>query len=275
MNRVVMETPVNTAAVGYQVSAAQVREAFDWFTALFMQDLQTSREPEIRNLVSVAGSEEQVASRIRLGVAQFLSGMERCAPSSGYEPLLIKRGENPVIARVKAYMTVRQGRRIALESRRRRDVVGAIRFLGTPNRSRWAIARKIRLLFVAAQETWIIRTLFVEAGWSDSVFISMLPSAVQGNHLAIECLLKIASNVAPRMRLPRGPKVSAASAAHELLLEKHGTRRASAYSYSELERDYVDEATRATRLEFPGAFITPRPASRRLKARRQLRECRP
>jgi hypothetical protein len=47
-------------------------------------------------------------------------------------------------------------------------------------------------------------------------------------------------------------------------------RGANAYSYSELKEDFIDEATRATRLEFPGARFGPQPASRRLKARRQL-----
>lgn len=64
-------------------------------------------------------------------------------PSPGYEALLIKRRENPLLARVKAYLTVSQGRKIANESRRYRDVVAAIRFLAKPNRSRWAVTRKM------------------------------------------------------------------------------------------------------------------------------------
>jgi len=98
----------------------------------------------------------------------------------------------------------------------------------------------------------------------------MLPSAAQGNEMAIERILDIARMAAPRIRIPRGPKVTAASAAHELFLEKRGIRGASAYSYSDLEEDFIDEATRATRLEFPSALFGPQPASRRLKARRQL-----
>jgi len=63
--------------------------------------------------------------------------------------------------------------------------------------------------------------------------------------MAIERILDIARMAAPRIRIPRGPKVTAASAAHELFLEKRGIRGASAYSYSDLEEDFIDEATRS------------------------------
>ena len=98
----------------------------------------------------------------------------------------------------------------------------------------------------------------------------MLPWAAPGNEMAIERILEIARMAGPRIRIRRGPKVTAASAAHELFLEKHGIRGASAYSYSDLEGNFIDEATQATRLEFPRVRFGPQPASRRLKARRQL-----
>jgi hypothetical protein len=183
-------------------------------------------------------------------------------------PYSIKRGENPLLARLKAYVTVDQGKKIADESRKYREVVSAIRFLAKPNRSRWAVDRKIAILLATSRETRIIRAIFIEANLSDHILINLLPSA-QGNEMATERILEIARMAAPRIRIRRGPKVTAASAAHELFLEKHGIRGASAYSYSELEGDFVDEATQATRLEFPGIRFGPQPASRRLKARRQ------
>jgi hypothetical protein len=103
-----------------------------------------------------------------------------------------------------------------------------------------------------------------------AILINMLPSAAKGNEMAIERILEIARMAAPRIRISRGPKVTVASAAHELFLEKHGIRGASAYSYSDLEEGFIDDATRATRLEFPGEPFGPQPASRRLKGRRQL-----
>jgi hypothetical protein len=235
-----------------------------------MLDFRTSREPVAKGLLTLTGNEGEDAPRIRLGLAHYLLARAQSPPSPGYEPLLIKRGENPVLARAKAYLTVSEGRRIAAESRRLRDVAAAIRFLAKPGRSPWAVARKIGLLFAASNETRIIRTIFTEAGLNDSILIPLLPLAVQGNEPAIEGVLRIASMAAPRICIPRGPKVTAASAAHELFLEKHGTRRAQAYTYSDLDEDFVDEATQATRLEFSDAVFGPQSASRRLKARRRL-----
>ena len=223
-------------------------------------------------MIRLTGSEAADALRIRLLASAYLLNISRSPASAGYEPLLIKRGENPLLARVKAYLAVDQGRKIADESRKYREVVTAVRFLAKPNRSRWAVNRKIALLLAASQETRIIRAIFLEAHDSDHILINLLPSATQGNEMAIERILEIAPMGfdRSRIRIRRGPKVTAASATHELFLEKHGIRGASAYSYSELEQDFIDEATQATRLEFPGARFGPQPASRRLKARRQL-----
>lgn len=252
------------------LSSARFREALNWLAALLMSDLQISREPEVKGMIRLTGMEAEDALRIRFLAAAYLLNISGFAGSPGYEPLLIKRGENTLLARVKAYLTVNQGRKIANESRRYREVVTTIRFLAKPNRSRWAVNRKIAILLAASRETTIIRAIFIEAGLSDHILINLLPWAAQGNEMATERILEIARMAVPRIRMRRGPKVTAASAAHELFLEKHGIRGASAYSYSDLEEDFIDEATKATRLEFPGTRFGPQPASRRLKARRQL-----
>jgi hypothetical protein len=243
-------------------------EALDWLAGLLMSDLH--REPVVKDMIRLTGSEVEDARRLRLLATAFLLNTSRLPASPGYEPLLIKRGENPLLARLKAYVTVDQGKKIADESRRYREVVTTIRFLAKANRSRWAVNRKIAILLAASRETTIIRAIFIEAGLSDHILINLLPLAGQDNEMATERILEIARMTAPRIRMRRGPKVTAASAAHELFLEKHGIRGASAYSYSELEEDFIDEATKATRLEFPGTRFGPQPASRRLKARRQL-----
>ncbi len=252
------------------IFSAYFHETLDWLAGLLMSDLQTSREPVVKGMIRLTGREVEDARRLRLLATAFLLNTSRLPASPGYEPLLIKRGENPLLARLKAYVTVDQGKKIADESRRYREVVTTIRFLAKPNRSRWAVNRKSAILLAASRETTIIRAIFIEAGLSDHILINLLPSAAQGNEMATERILEIARTAAPRIRMRRGPKVTAASAAHELFLEKHGIRGASAYSYSELEEDFIDEATKATRLEFPGTRFGPQPASRRLKARRQL-----
>jgi hypothetical protein len=258
-----LEAPVDAGFDSNLVSSAHFQEALDGLAGLLMSDLQTSREPVAKEMIRLTGTEVEDARRLRLLATAFLLNISRSPASPGYEPLLIKRGENPLLARVTAYLAVDQGRKIADESRKYREVVSAIRFLAQPNRSCWAVNRKIALLLATSRETRIIRSIFIDAGLSDHILINLLPSAAQGNEMATERILEIARMAAPRICIRRGPKVTAASAAHELFLEKHGIRGASAYSYSELEEDFIDEATKATRLEFPGTRFGPQPASRR------------
>jgi hypothetical protein len=265
-----LEAPVNAWFDPNLISSVYFREALDSLAGLLVSDLQSSREPVVKDMIRLTGAEAEDAIRIRFLAAVYLLNVSRSPPSPGYEPLLIKRGENPLLARLKAYLMVDQGRKIADESRKYREVATAIRFLAKPSRLRWAVNRKIALLLAASRETRIIRAIFIEAHLSDHILINMLPLAAQGDETAIEWVSEIARMAAPGIRIRRGPKVTAASATHELFLEKHGIRGASAYSYSELEQDFIDEATQATRLEFPGARFGPQPASRRLKVRRQL-----
>jgi hypothetical protein len=180
------------------VSSVVFKEATDSLAALFMSDLRTSREPAVKGMIHLTGVEAEDALRIRFLAAIYLLKASRSLPSPGYEPLLIKRGENPLLARVKAYLAVDQGRKIANESRRYREVVTAIRFLAKPNRSGWALNRKIALLLAASRETRIIRAIFIEARLSDHIFVSMLPLAAQGDETAIEWILKIAVRRLPR-----------------------------------------------------------------------------
>ena len=89
-----------------------------------------------------------------------------------------------------ASLTISRGRRRANESRRLPAVVGAIRFLAKPGRGRRAIRRKAEVLRAAWNETSIRR------------------------------ITEIVAAVAPFLSIPRGRKISAASAAHEFLLDE-------------------------------------------------------
>ena len=93
--------------------------------------------------------------------------VESC-PSTAYEPLLIERGVNPVLARGLASLAIRIGTRQANESRRLPAVVDAIRFLAKPGRRRQAILRRAEVLLAAWEETSIIKQSLTRASsrWS-------------------------------------------------------------------------------------------------------------
>jgi hypothetical protein len=204
---------------------------------------------------------------------QTVAVIQRAAespPSVGYEPFLVERSFDPIWARMMARLLVRSGKRCANESVRLPAVVGAIRFLAKPGRGRRPILRKAEVLLAAWEETSIIETIFDDASLNmESEFIGLLKSAVEGHEVSWRRITEIAAAVAPHLSIPRGPKVSAASAAHEFFLESVvGPIEPRAYTWNEIVGKCTDPATEATRREFANSNFDPRPAYRRLKSRR-------
>ena len=122
-------------------------------------------------------------------------------------------------ARGLARLTICRGKRCANESIKLPAVVGAIRFLAKPGCGRRAILRKAEVLLAAWEETSIVETIFDDADLGASEFIGLLRSVVEGREVACPRITEIAAAVAPHLSIPRGLKVSAASAAHEFFLE--------------------------------------------------------
>ena len=186
------------------------------------------------------------------------------SPSKAYEPFLIERGVKPVVARGLASLTISSGTRPANESLRQPTVVGAIRFLATPGRGRRAIRRKAEVLLAAWNQTSIIDSIFGDAGLSESEFIGLLKSVVEGREVTLGRITKIAAAIAPGLSIPRGPKISAASAAHEFLLdEAPPVTHVHGYTWDPITDDFSDPLTQATRREFDRPRFSPQPARRR------------
>jgi hypothetical protein len=195
------------------------------------------------------------------------------SPSIAYEPFLVEHGVKPVWARGLASLTICRGKRCANESIRLPAVVGAIRFLAKPGRGRRAILRKAEVLLAAWEETSIVETIFDDAALRASEFIGLLKSAVEGREVVCPRTREIAAAVAPHLSIPRGPKISAASAAHEILLEEFVSVTGSqGYTWDSYKEDYSDPLTRATRREFRDPDFDPRAAYRRVRARRKEKE---
>jgi hypothetical protein len=195
-------------------------------------------------------------------------------PSLGYGQLLIEHGCPPFVARGLAALAVRHGKRRAAESARERGVFDALRFLGQSPRQKRATLARARFLLEAWNETSIVETVFNQAGISEVEFIRLLQAAVDGDVLA-DRLTELAAAAASRLTLPRGPKISAASAAHQFLLE-------NCPNVSKIPRPrswqtpvpWVDALTDATGREFGNADFDSRPARRRSRCRREAtRKC--
>lgn len=187
-------------------------------------------------------------------------------PSPGYEPLLMSAGWGQLPARGMAKLAVRHGRRRAEESKWQRGVVDAIRFLARRKRQRRAILSRAKYLLQAQNESTIIGSIFGAIDMFEGEFMHLLKLAAEGQQVDYQRITDIAASIAPHLSANRGPKVSAASAAHEYLLNPEidlsAARRPAAYQHREAE--YVDPLTAATRLEFGNTDFDSRPARRRI-----------
>jgi hypothetical protein len=203
-------------------------------------------------------------------IGAVILNVAKSPPSPGYEPLLIKYGIDPIASRMMARLAVRSGRRSAKDGQRRSAVVSAIRFLAKPRRNRPAISRRVKVLLAAWEETSTIETIFEDAAFDEFEFISLLKSVAEGNEVAFHRLTEIAASVAPHLPNPQGPKVRAASAAHEFFLDSKvmGTEL-HAYTWNNSEGTCTDPVTEATRLEFNLRRFDSRPAYRRIWAKKR------
>jgi hypothetical protein len=199
-------------------------------------------------------------------------------PSQGYEPFPVEAGFQPLMARGFAKLIVRRARRIAKESKRRRPVFDALRFLAHRDRQPRAILPRAKLLMVAWHGTSIIETVFAEAGFDEFEFIDLLKAAVAGQPVNYGRVRQIAALVQPHLSARRGPTTRAASIAHEFCLSQpqiaqHLKRRSPKGRPDCAE--YLDALTQATRREFGLLDFDPRPAGRRQKGSQMAAQCRP
>ena len=102
-------------------------------------------------------------------------------------------------------------------------VVEAIRFFARGDRQRRAILSRAKLVLAARQETSIVDELFRNAGHHEGEFLRLLQTVIDGGAINRERIRTIAAAVAPSVRRARGPKIAAASGAHELFLETNSS----------------------------------------------------
>jgi hypothetical protein len=191
-------------------------------------------------------------------------------PSRGYEPLLVANGWNPIAARGLAALAVRSGKRQAKEGKWHRPVFDAIRFLAVPGRQKRAILARAKVLIAAWNETSIIETAFDKAGLRETEFIKLLEATSKDENVDYKHLAKIAAEITPHLSLPRGPKISAPSAALEFFLEDGApelVKKRRPHSRHSRSEEYCDALTEATRREFATPHFDSRSARRRSNAR--------
>ena len=203
---------------------------------------------------------------------QAVERLENTPPMPGYEPLLVQQGQHPLVARIFSYLLVRGATEAANDAKTNRTVADALRFLASPGRRRRAISQRAAVLLEASNKTGCLSTVFSGFNGSMFEFIGLLDAVVQGDDAACRRVMEIAADLAPRLSIPRGPKASAATIAHELLLSEMSAMTGSRiYTWDITTEDYTDPLTHATRLAFANPDFIPGPARRRQKRRLSLK----
>jgi hypothetical protein len=169
-----------------------------------------------------------------------------------------------------AHITIKHGNRRARDSQRTKVAADAIRFLAKPGRHSDSVLTKAKLILDISEETTVIETIFTDNGFNEFEFLKLIRAVLAGDHSGLNRLSEIAASVSARMIVSRGPKISAASAAHEFIMEEtQGKLDLGTYTYDDVVGDFTDALTIATRREFNDFRFNPKPAYRRLKARNQ------
>jgi hypothetical protein len=212
----------------------------------------------------------RVAIPIFTGLAA-LAEVQNWPRSPGYQPLLCQHGFDPISARITANIVVRHGYQIAIDQRDLPAAFEAIRFLAKPGRKRHAVRRRVEFLLVACDQTSVLESIR-QAGYTGFDFVDLLKLAAKlaanEDETAVARLAEAAASIAPHLPNLRGPKIGAASAAHEFFYQAEivpGEPRA--YTWNVMEADFTDPMTVATRREFNDPDFNPVPAHRRLKAK--------
>jgi hypothetical protein len=196
--------------------------------------------------------------------------VELAKPSPGYEPLLMKMGWNQFAARGLAKFVVRRAKLRAKESKLYRQVTKDIRILAKGPRQRAAFIRCAQRLRNIWEVTPFVGELLYKANVDDFEFMRLLKLAAEGHRNEFNRVKEIAAKVAPQLSIKRGPKIGAASAAHESFLKDEFRLGLGPWPKPQQDRaaEYVDALTAATRGEFKISDFDPRPAQRRIIRKR-------
>lgn len=202
-------------------------------------------------------------------IADAVQALEDSPSVPGYEEQLRKGEDHPLAAKAMAYQIVRMGEERLSDVEAGRIIAGAIRrLLQVEKGSGLVVSRRAREMQDALANPIAKKALeqtCEQAGDVNAIYSieRFLNGAIEKRPASREALLAICWKLKPYLPDPRGRSRRLISATHEVFLEVAGR----AYTHDPVNDDFVDPATRATRIAFSDPKFDPRPAHRRLNKR--------
>ena len=186
----------------------------------------------------------------------------------GYGKFLETLGYDRNWAGMQAAMIVEEGRVRAATSKRSWEFAQALRRLANPGLETKAFLAAAKVAREAMDGTELTRGLFEGLPrFAGLLFIRALKFCLAGDLSHRVEVSRISKAIWRRVVVPRGPKLTHASAAHEYFLETQSIFEDAAFTWSPEGEDFTDPLTQATREEFDDPDFNPVPARRRLRAK--------
>ena len=206
------------------------------------------------------------------GFAVFIQEVQSGAPVPGIENLLLRKGYRPLEARLAARLIVNLGAQWARERREiEKPLAGVLRGLSKKTRGKsrtltqWANGLLDRDEAKGFAATWLQEAGLPLTAW-DVREVAVL--AGNGDKDACKRLVEIAKTLLPYLPDPRGRPVSTGTGVHLFLLFYITTPAyRPSYTWSDIESDFVDPMTRASRVLLGDPNFDPRPACRLARTR--------
>jgi hypothetical protein len=203
-------------------------------------------------------------------IADSVQRLERAPPVSGYQEYLSADEDHPLVAKAMAYNVGRLGEERLTLGEAGRVVSSAVRaVLQAKKDSHFVFSRRARDLQLALADA-VRMTAFEraceKAGAVNAIYAikPALDAVVQQKSAGRDALIAICQRIRPHLRDPRGRKQRLRSATHEVFLEV----TEQAFTNDPISDDFVDPATRATRLAFGDPTFNPVSARRRLRKKK-------
>jgi hypothetical protein len=212
---------------------------------------------------------ERTLPKLQL-IADAIERLECAPPVPGHQEYLTADGDHPLVGKAMAYKVGPLGEERLAEREAGRIVASALRALLRAKDSSNLVfsrrAQKLQIALADAGRMTAFERACERAGAVNAMYAikPALDAVVQRKSAGRESLIAICRKIRPHLRDPRGRKQQLKSTTHRVVLEL-GKR---AYTYDPVNDDFVDPATRATRLAFRDPSFNPVSARRRLREKK-------
>jgi hypothetical protein len=240
------------------------------------------------------GLTQDVLMRIASSVEQFLLWFRRCIedalpalpqfvaalqrieqspPVAGYESFLIKKGFEPIMARLLARNFLRLGAERLKERQAERNLASAVYALVAAGKATpLVISRRARAIAAALDNGMALpslRAACAKARIPETEYSiqELVERATRRDAIACSRLIEICPALKPNLVNPRGLTLTKATATHEVAL--HFVKQA--YTYDSINNVFKDPASQATSIAMNIKKFDPRPALRRFREKEKGR----